>query len=81
MSDVPGNHSCLYNSMLYPFTRMVIYGAIWYQGETNAGNPTYACKLAKMIESWRQVWNERTNGITDLQFPFGVVQVGFARIY
>jgi sialate O-acetylesterase len=33
LPDVPGNHSCLYNSMIYPFTRMVIYGVIWYQGK------------------------------------------------
>jgi hypothetical protein len=26
------NNSDLYNAMLYPFTRMVITGAIWYQG-------------------------------------------------
>ena len=26
------NNSNLYNAMIYPFTRMVIYGAIWYQG-------------------------------------------------
>jgi len=25
-------HSLLFNSMIYPFTRTVIYGAIWYQG-------------------------------------------------
>jgi len=73
--SVPLNHSNLYNAMIYPFTRMVVYGAIWYQGEANAGNPTYACKFAKMIESWRQVWNQRTNGQTDTQFPFGFVQV------
>ena len=29
---VPVNHSNLFNAMIYPFTRMVIYGAIWYQG-------------------------------------------------
>ncbi|CAF1191158.1 unnamed protein product [Adineta ricciae] len=71
----PVNHSNLFNAMIYPFTRMVIYGSIWYQGEANAGNPTYACKFAKMIESWRQIWNQRTNGTTDLQFPFGFVQL------
>lgn len=27
------NHSDLYNAMMHPFTRMVIYGAIWYQGK------------------------------------------------
>jgi hypothetical protein len=28
-----------------------------------------------MIEYWRQIWNQRTNGNTDIQFPFGFVQV------
>ncbi len=27
------NPSNLFNSMIYPFTRMVIYGTIWYQGK------------------------------------------------
>ncbi|CAF4384016.1 unnamed protein product [Rotaria socialis] len=72
---VPVNHSNLFNAMIYPFTRTVIYGSIWYQGEANAGNPTYACKFAKMIQYWRQTWNERTNGIADIQFPFGFVQL------
>jgi hypothetical protein len=31
----PMNHSYLFNSMIYPFTRIVIYGAIWYQGKKN----------------------------------------------
>ena len=73
----PYIHSCLFNSMIYPFTRMVIYGALWYQGESNVGNPTYACKFAGMINAWRQLWNQRTNGNTELQFPFGFVQVIF----
>jgi sialate O-acetylesterase len=48
-------------------------------GEANAVYNTdkYACSLAKMIDSWREIWNERTNGITDIQFPFGVVQVRY----
>ncbi len=52
-----------------------------YVGEANAGNPTYACKFAKMIQYWRQIWNERTNDITDIQFPFGFVQVSFTRTH
>jgi hypothetical protein len=55
--------------------------AFIHVGEANAGYPTYACKFAKMIQYWRQTWNERTNGTTDIQFPFGFVQVNFARNY
>jgi hypothetical protein len=63
--------------MIYPFTRMVIYGIIWYQGEQNVDYNTdkYACSFSKMIQAWRQTWYERTNGITDIEFPFGFVQV------
>ncbi len=28
----PRNRTDLYNAMIYPFTRTVIYGVIWYQG-------------------------------------------------
>ena len=33
----PNEHSVLWNAMIYPFLNMTIYGAIWYQGEANAG--------------------------------------------
>jgi hypothetical protein len=32
------NNSDLYNAMLHPFTRMVIKGAIWYQGNLELKN-------------------------------------------
>ncbi len=35
----------------------------------------YACSFSKLISYWREIWHERTNGITDIQFPFGFVQV------
>ncbi len=87
------NFTDLFNAMIHPLTRMVIYGAIWYQGrkmrsklsfrdffrsgESNCAHnqDKYSCAFAKMIEYWRQIWNQRTNGNTDLQFPFGFVQV------
>ena len=74
------NNSDLYNGMIYPLTRMVIYGVIWYQGESNSGGLNmgkYPCEFSKVIQYWRQTWNERTNGNTDIQFPFGFVQVKF----
>jgi sialate O-acetylesterase len=77
ISDVKLNYSSLYNAMIHPFTRMVIYGVIWYQGESNSGRNTdkYSCTFSNLIRFWRQAWNERTNNITDVQFPFGFVQV------
>jgi sialate O-acetylesterase len=32
-SNIQINNSNLFNSMIYPFTRTVIYGSIWYQGK------------------------------------------------
>jgi len=48
-------------------------------GEANAhyNMEKYACSFSKMIYYWRETWNERTNGTTDIQFPFGFVQVCF----
>lgn len=47
------------------------------KGESNSGAPgNYTCLFSKMIYYWRQTWNERTNGLTDVTFPFGFVQVG-----
>jgi len=77
---VPPNTSNLYNAMIYPFTRMVIYGVIWYQGEANAiyNTDKYVCTFTKLIQYWRQIWHNRTNSNTDLEFPFGFVQVDFS---
>jgi hypothetical protein len=33
IQPITAGHSDLYNAMIYPFTRMVITGAIWYQGK------------------------------------------------
>ena len=77
------NHSDLFNTMIYPFTRFVIYGIIWYQGEQNVNYnyDVYACSFSKMIQAWREIWHERTNGLTDIEFPFGFVQVSITVHY
>jgi len=43
----PGQHSVLWNTMIYPFLNMAIKGAIWYQGEANAGRSmlSYSCDI------------------------------------
>ncbi|WAR02032.1 SIAE-like protein [Mya arenaria] len=46
--------SALWNGMVAPLLPMTIYGAIWYQGEANAGKAhLYACQFRAMIEDWR----------------------------
>ena len=53
-------------------------------GETNTNGyntDKYACSFSKMIYYWRQIWNQRSHGITDIQFPFGFVQVSFNQEY
>ena len=59
----------LYNGMIAPFTNFAIRGAIWYQGESNTGNPLlYNKTFPNMIRDWRKAW-----GIGD--FPFYFVQL------
>lgn len=62
----PGN---LYNGVLKPTIGYGIRGAIWYQGESNAGRAyQYRDMFPLMISSWRKEW-----GIGD--FPFYWVQL------
>jgi len=58
----------LYNGKIAPLIPFAIRGAIWYQGESNAGNgPLYAVQLPLMINDWRARWQE--------EFPFAWVQL------
>ena len=46
--------TALYNGMLAPLFKMSFRGTVWYQGESNAGNPEeYKWLLKNMIELWR----------------------------
>lgn len=59
----------LYNAMIHPLIPYNIAGAIWYQGESNAGNPKqYETLFPLMIMNWRSDWNEG-------DFPFYFVQI------
>lgn len=49
--------SGLYNGMIHPIRNYQVKGAIWYQGESNAGRPqTYASLLEALIKDWRELW-------------------------
>lgn len=59
----------LYNAVVYPLAPYAISGVVWYQGESNTGNPApYADLLRKMIGNWRTLWKNPT-------LPFCVVQL------
>ena len=49
----------LYNSMIHPLIPFAVKGAIWYQGESNAGRAwQYRTLFADMIQNWRQDWGQ-----------------------
>jgi sialate O-acetylesterase len=58
--------SALYNGMIRPLLNYRVRGAIWYQGESNAGKAyAYRELFPMMIENWRRDWNQ-----PDLAFYF-----------
>ncbi len=47
----------LYNAMIHPLTPFALRGAVWYQGESNAGrSEQYRALMPAMIQDWRQAW-------------------------
>ncbi|HEX8147534.1 MAG TPA: sialate O-acetylesterase [Pyrinomonadaceae bacterium] len=65
----PNSPTVLYNAMLAPLFPYAIRGAIWYQGESNAGRAQqYRTLFPAMIRDWRAAWD-----IGD--FPFYFVQL------
>ncbi|MCP4835092.1 MAG: hypothetical protein GY895_10055, partial [Phycisphaera sp.] len=72
-SGSPGSSSsdyaALHNGMIAPFTPFAVRGAIWYQGESNDGEPDrYRTFLPMLITDWKRSF-ERS------EFPFGIVQL------
>jgi len=59
----------VFNAKIAPIIPYAISGAIWYQGESNAGNKLlYKDKLKYLIGSWRKAWGQG-------DFPFYFVQL------
>ncbi len=64
-----GSPSGLYNAMIAPLVPFAIKGAIWYQGESNAGKAyEYRTLFPAMIQDWRAHWQQG-------DFPFLFVQL------
>ncbi|MBN1942700.1 MAG: 9-O-acetylesterase [Phycisphaerae bacterium] len=59
----------LYNGMIHPLIPYALRGAIWYQGEANAGDAAqYRAMFPAMIQTWRDAWGQK-------EFAFGFVQL------
>jgi sialate O-acetylesterase len=71
--DHPHSPAGLFNAMVAPLIPYTIRGAIWYQGESNAGRAyQYRDLFPTMIKSWWNTWQEQ-GGQED--FPFLFVQL------
>ncbi len=65
----PHSPAGLYNAMIAPLVPYAIRGAIWYQGESNAGRAyQYRELFPAMIKSWWDSWDRG-------DFPFLFVQL------
>ena len=62
--------SGLYNGMIYPIRNYQVKGAIWYQGESNAGSTSrYAELVQSLIANWRELWNMPEMPFLLMQLP------------
>ena len=75
--EASGGPSYLYNGMIAPVVPCTIQGAIWYQGEANAGAGRLYRKLfPTMILSWRRAWASGGLAGSEMpEFPFIFVQL------
>ena len=65
----PTMPAVLYNGMIAPVAPLAICGAIWYQGEANAGRAAqYQKLLPAMIADWRKTFGQG-------DFPFYIVSL------
>jgi sialate O-acetylesterase len=67
-NNYPGN---CYNGMISPLTRFPVRGVIWYQGESNAGEPLIYTRLfSTLIADWRRQWNAGDMPFIFVQLPW-----------
>ena len=62
--------TCLYNAMIAPMLNYNLKAAIWYQGESNIGNPEeYSLLLPAMINDWRSHFGKKNLPFLYAQLP------------
>jgi len=66
----PGSPGRLFNGMIAPLAPYAIRGALWYQGEANAGGAKlYGLQMRTMITEWRTLWNQGDFAFLSVQLP------------
>ncbi|WOI52474.1 sialate O-acetylesterase [Parvularcula sp. LCG005] len=76
----------LYNTMLHPFRHFTMTGALWYQGESNAGRASeYEPLMSALVDDWQAHFGEDLiTVIVQLPnfgpVPFGPVESGWAEV-
>lgn len=60
----------LYNGMIAPVKNFAIKGFLWYQGESNTGNPKeYKTLFPDLISNWRSKWSDEKTPFIYAQLP------------
>ncbi len=63
-----GGPAGLYNGRVFNLAPFTLRGILWYQGESNTGNPCiYRKQLFQLVTSWRTLWQD--------ELPFAWVQL------
>jgi sialate O-acetylesterase len=64
-----GGPSGLYNGKVFNLAPFTLRGMLWYQGESNTGQPgeLYHKQLSRLVTSWRTLWSD--------EVPFAWVQL------
>jgi sialate O-acetylesterase len=82
-NPAPNAPTALYNSMIHPLIKFPVKGAIWYQGESNAGRAyEYRTLYPTMIKDWRARWGTELPfvGVQLAPFRGGASGVDYAEL-
>lgn len=70
LNQAPHPEGGNYAKLLKPHVGYGIKGAVWYQGESNAGDKrAYHPKLKSLIEGWREAWGQGDFPVHFVQLP------------
>jgi sialate O-acetylesterase len=66
--DLRHHQGVLFETKLRAFVPYALAGVIWYQGEDDGANRSYATELSTLITAWREQWHRP-------ELPFLMVQI------